>query len=66
MAYVDGGKRGNGDTSAAYAIFAIRAGYMRLIAKGAAFNVGDDSFQAECMSMKMATEALRRIGPPLC
>ena len=61
MVFVDGGKRGNGTSSAAFAAFAIRNGFMRLIGKGSVFTNDHDSFLAECRSMHLATSSLLQV-----
>ena len=61
MVFVDGGKRGNGVSSSAFAAFAIRSGFLRLIGKGAVVCRDHDSFLAECRSMHLATSSLLHV-----
>ena len=61
MLFVDGGRRGNGKTSSAFAAFALRGGYMILFGQGAVVQEDTDSFVAECRSMHLATSSLLRV-----
>ena len=61
MAFVDGGRRDTGESASAYAVFAIRQGFLRLIGKGACYARDGDSFVAECRAMMMATSTLERV-----
>ena len=61
MAFVAGGRRHTGESASAYAVFAIRQGFLRLIGKGACYARDGDSFVAECRSMMMATSTLERV-----
>ena len=61
MVFVDGGRRSNGLTAAAFAVFALRNGMMRLVGKRAVVGRDGDSFLAGCRSMHLATTSLYRV-----
>ena len=65
MVFVDGGKRESGETSSAYAIFALRGGLLRLVGHGAYYGRDRDPFVSECRSMWLASTRLAsKLGLP--